>query len=500
MPKHVLGIDLGPEQMTFVRLSGTSKAFSITDAIHYPLPRHPDAAEQDALRRQGLQELVDTHRLRTADTVLLALPAHKGVLRNISLPFKDPRRIRQALKGALEEHMPLDPEDVVVDFQLLPTSRTTAASLLVGALPHDLIAVQLGLLQEVGLEPAVIDLDVFALANAALYGLPTVGKQAVLIDAGPQRIVLTVLQHGVPVFARSLAHGLPSPELSLEAAATHLARHLHHTLYACENALQQSCEPETIVLSGVVPNQLSRVAAALEKETELRTEVWHLGSEHYKPGQVSLLLEEQTSYTIAFGTAIRGLSRQSVGLNLRRERFELHRDIQELRGRLIGLGVVLVLVAGLGLTSLYLSNRFKHQRYTQIQQQIAQIFRDTLPDTRMVQPTFQIREKVQEIEERLRGFGGVTGVQLSSLQILREISARVPEGMSMEVDMLTIATDITDLSGTTASYDNVVKLKDALEASPFFSTVKITNTKTDVANKIAFKLTISMAKTLGALS
>jgi hypothetical protein len=43
----------------------------------------------------------------------------------------------------------------------------------------------------------------------------------------------------------------------------------------------------------------------------------------------------------------------------------------------------------------------------------------------------------------------------------------------------------------------VVKLKNALEASPFFPMVKITNTKTDVGNKISFKLTINTSKTPG---
>jgi general secretion pathway protein L len=114
----------------------------------------------------------------------------------------------------------------------------------------------------------------------------------------------------------------------------------------------------------------------------------------------------------------------------------------------------------------------------------------------MVQPTFQVREKIRGIEERLRAFGGVTGAQLSGLQILQEISARIPASIVVNVDTLTITTATTDLSGTTASYDDVVKLKDALEASPFFTTVKITNTKTDVGNKIAFKLTITTVKTL----
>ena len=44
---------------------------------------------------------------------------------------------------------------------------------------------------------------------------------------------------------------------------------------------------------------------------------------------------------------MRALHRQAIGLNMRREHFALHRDIQELRGRLIGVGIMLVCVAGL---------------------------------------------------------------------------------------------------------------------------------------------------------
>jgi hypothetical protein len=53
----------------------------------------------------------------------------------------------------------------------------------------------------------------------------------------------------------------------------------------------------------------------------------------------------------------------------------------------------------------------------------------------------------------------------------------------------------------TESYDNVVKLKEALEASPAIASVKINSTRTaDEANQVAFKLTISIAKTLEGVS
>jgi general secretion pathway protein L len=494
MPKDVLGIEVGTQSLTIVRLTGTSKAYSVTAAEHRSLPQHADAAEQAELQRETLQEVVNTLQLR-ADTILTTLPAHKAVLRNLTLPFKDPRRIRPILKGVLEEHMPFEPEDIVADFQLLPLQTSSAASLLVAAVPQEVVAEHLGMFQEVGLEPTVIDLDVFALANAALLGASPLETNVMLADINPARTLITLLHHGTPVFARSLTHSLQPAEDSLEADTNRLGKQLQHTLYAYENALQQTYEPDVLLLSGTSQEHLGHLAMALAKEFEVRARVWQITSEHLKPGKTLLTPDEQTRYAVAFGAALRGLHRQAVGLNLRRERFELHRDIQELRGRLIGLGVLLVFVASLGLFSMYLNNRFKAQRYNRLQQEISRVFRNTLPDTRMVQPVFQIREKIREIEDRLRGFGGVTGAQLSGLQILREISAQVPPSITVDVDNLTITTATTDLAGTTTSYDDVVKLKDALAASQFFPAVKITNTKADVENKVAFKLSITTAKT-----
>ena len=499
MPKQVLGIEVTPRRLTIVQLAGTPKSYSITAAIQHPLPQANDAEEQLTLQRQAVQEMVELYHLR-GDTVLTTLPAHKTILRNLTLPFKDTRRIRQTLKGALEEHMPLEPEDVIADFQALPSQGNNDTPLLVAALPQELIAAHLSLFQDTPLEPAVIDLDAFALGNAALFGSPTVPSNAVLIDLSPTRVLITVLRHGVPIFIRSLAHRLALEAILPEELADQLNKHLQHTLYAYEHAVQAADAPGMVLLAGTTHSHLASLGTALQQEVELPVDVWQITAESCKPSASHIDLENQPEYAIAFGAALRGLHRQASGLNFRREQFQLHRDLQEIRGSLIGLGVMLVLVAGLGLTGMYLNNYFKHQQYQQLQQHIGRIFQETLPNTRMVQPTFQLHEKVQVLQERLRAFGGVTGAQRSGLQILHEISSRIPPEISVNVDNLTITADITDLSGTTASYDNIVKLKDALEASPYFAAVKITNTKTDVENKVAFKFTITTAKTLDSTS
>jgi hypothetical protein len=104
-----------------------------------------------------------------------------------------------------------------------------------------------------------------------------------------------------------------------------------------------------LLLSGAPSAQLGSLATALETEVGLPTRVWQITTGRYTPGQMPFPSEEQARYAVAFGAAARGLHRHAVGMNLRRERFAPHQEITALRGRLLGLGVLLVCVAGLGM-------------------------------------------------------------------------------------------------------------------------------------------------------
>ena len=494
MPKHILGIALDTTSITLVRLTGSVKAYEVTLATQYPLPQHDEPEAQEALQHEALQALLTLFRLH-GDTILVALPAHNAVLRNLTFPFKDPRRIHQTLKFSLDEHMPFEPEEIVADFHPLPSGNTPEARLLVAGMPEEVIAHALGLLQGVGLDPSVLDLDVFGLANAALLGCTTLPARTVLVDVNAERALFTLLDHGTPVFARSLVYGLPEDDEALEPYAGRLSKHLQHTIYACEHALQQTYEPELVLVSGVHGEQAGVLVKALQEASGIPAEVWRVTAASYKADQTRLATPDLGRYAVAFGMALRGLHRRACGLNLRRERFALHKDLEELRGRLVILGILAVGVIGLGIGSLYLNTYYKAQRYAQLQDEIARVFRATLPEGRMVQPVVQLHEKVRALEERLKAFGGMAGAQLSALQILNEISTRTPPSITLNVDNLAIQTGPTDLSGTTESYDDVEKLRKALEVSPFFPTVRITNSRTDPNNKIAFKLTVNTSKT-----
>ncbi len=491
MAKQVLGIELGAEHVAVVQVVGTAKAYDVTATIARAVS--PPSDPEDPLRphQEVLEMLLDTHRLR-GDTIVVALPVAQTVLRNLTLPFRDPRRIRQVIKYTLDEHMPFDPDEVVADFQVLPGVNPDQTPVLAAAMPQVLVADTLTIFHEIGLEPTIIDVDVFGLSNAALLGLSSLSDRALLVDVHADRTLLTLHDQGKPSFARSWPHGWPHNSATIEAYATRLSKQIQRTVYAYENMLHQTFDAESLVLSGVPEEHYSALATVLQQSLGIAIEPWAHTTEAFR-GNATAEGDQQT--VVALGLALRGLNRQTIGFNLRREQLALHQDLQEIRGRLVVVGCLLVLLAALGIGSLYLDTHFKAQRLQQLKTDIAQIFQSTLPDERVVQPVFQMQEKVEEIRDQLRAFGGLIGTQLSGLETLREISEKIPPSneLTLNVDSLTITSNTVDISGVTGSYEDVVKLQDALEASPAIDEVKIIRNKKE-ADKVVFKLTLTIAK------
>src|ERR687896_277211 len=115
MMKSVVGVDLGSTALKAVELRGTWKGFEVVKAVERRLPAEngsPCPPEQVA---QALAELLSAHAIKAAH-VVSALPAHATFVRNLPLPFRDARKIREVLKFEMEPHIPYAVEDVVVDF------------------------------------------------------------------------------------------------------------------------------------------------------------------------------------------------------------------------------------------------------------------------------------------------------------------------------------------------------------------------------------------------
>src|SRR5437899_1360938 len=136
--------------------------------------------------------------------------------------------------------------------------------------------------------------------------------------------------------------------------------------------------------------------------------------------------------------------------------------------------VLLALVLGaldLGLVRYDLSRRDAGLRAA-----IARTASEALPGTRLVAPRAQLEAAVASALRQRTRLGDGTSI----LEVLRELSTRVPGTVSLDLDQLTVDGDALDLRGRAASFDTVEALRRALASTPFLTEVTADETRSTV--------------------
>jgi type IV pilus assembly protein PilM len=119
------------------------------------------------------------------------------------------RDARDLIRWEAEQHVPFDMESVELDFQILdPDGEGLEMSVLLVAAKRELIESKTRILTDAGLEPAIVDVESFALHNAFELNHPDAMSGLVsLVNIGHDVTNIIVMDDGVPVLTRDLTVG-----------------------------------------------------------------------------------------------------------------------------------------------------------------------------------------------------------------------------------------------------------------------------------------------------
>jgi type IV pilus assembly protein PilM len=141
----------------------------------------------------------------------LGIANQRVVVRQIDLPWMDPRELRSSLRFQVQEFIPIPVEDAELDFHVLEEFQgeadTRMLRLLLVAAHKDMVATHIAAAEQAGLRPVGVDLNPFAMLRAlgSESALETAGE--VLIDVGAGVTNIVVHDRGVPRFVRILVLG-----------------------------------------------------------------------------------------------------------------------------------------------------------------------------------------------------------------------------------------------------------------------------------------------------
>lgn len=475
MARRILALDLGTHTLKAIVIESSLSRCRVVGFFQQPRVQTRSLAEQ-------LQEFCTAHQLQ-ADTILSACPGETVSHRLLTLPFSQTRQISQAVPFELESLIPFSLDEVVVADQAIQRTDDGTRTLAV-AVPKATLAKHLEDLRQAGLSSARVMLAPLAplallpLANAKLSGTTA------LLDIGENHTAVVLLREGMLIDWRTIEIGLSRTD-GLHA----FLQRLHWTFLAL--GPEEPVLPNTMFLCGggaYFPQLQVELAQEFSAEVTL---FQHLTI----PSIAELQREEQARFANCLGLGFHEVLRgTSPMVNLCQGEFAPQRHDERVRMESRRLGWLATSVVAAASVAFLLDVHRLNTRYQSLRQEVRRTFVAALPDTQtVVDEKVQLHDAIEVLQKRQHLLqGSATG---SPLDMLRHVSAVIPEQFVLDLDEWVFDGDAIRLRGTTVSFEAAEGIKTAIMSLGFFREAQLKDVKTVAgSNKVAFGLQLFLQK------
>ena len=209
--RTVIGLDIGSGFVKVVEMDHSGDQPEVVRVAMRPLL--PDAIVEGEIMDYGLvsdavRGLFQDLGMKGAE-VVTAVGGHDVIIKKIEMDRMKESDAREVIKWEAEQHVPFDIKSVELDFQILdPNGDSMQMEVLLVAAKRELIDNKVGLLQDAGVEPVVIDVDAFALHNAFEHNYPDAQEGIVALgNVGHETTSVSILEDGVPILTRDIPFG-----------------------------------------------------------------------------------------------------------------------------------------------------------------------------------------------------------------------------------------------------------------------------------------------------
>lgn len=207
--KNLVGLDIGSSSVKAVELQARRGTVELVSLGYENLPSDT-IVDGQIMELNSVSNVVSNifreHQIKT-DQVVAGVSGHSVIVKNIVVPQMSEEELEESIDWHAEEHIPFDIADVSLDYQI--TGRThDALQVLMAACKRDKIANIKQAIQLAGKQPAIIDVDAFALQNCyEINYQPTPGEVVALLNIGAATMNINILNGTKSVFTRDVSVG-----------------------------------------------------------------------------------------------------------------------------------------------------------------------------------------------------------------------------------------------------------------------------------------------------
>lgn len=203
--QKVIGLDIGSYSIKAVEIINSFKSYQIKSFYELPMPIHEEV-DRNVLLSQCLEQLFKDNNLQ-ADRILTAMPGQYISSRIVPVGFADPRKISMAVMAEVEDAVPFNLEDMIVDHQILGTAADGRTIVMVVMTRKTFLQSFLDHLHHVNIDPKLIDVDSLSFYNLAPYLRIEPNECVAMVDIGHEKTSVCIVQNGLLKMFRSINIG-----------------------------------------------------------------------------------------------------------------------------------------------------------------------------------------------------------------------------------------------------------------------------------------------------
>jgi type IV pilus assembly protein PilM len=212
--KGLVGVDIGSSAIKVVELKAGGKGgneYQLANLGLEPLP--PEAIVDGAIMDSGavidaIQRLFTAQKIKTTE-VATSVSGNAVIVKKISLPQMTTEELAESIHWEAEQYIPFDIQDVSLDYEVVEGGGSGGnMDVLLVAVKKDKIGDYTSAISQAGKNPAIVDVDVFALQNCyeVNYGIDA-GRVVALLNVGASIMNINITKGATSIFNRDIAVG-----------------------------------------------------------------------------------------------------------------------------------------------------------------------------------------------------------------------------------------------------------------------------------------------------
>ncbi len=206
----VIGIDIGSHAIKVCQLQRTDKAYAVVNLGSATLPE--GAVDDGTLNDPEavgsiIAELFKNLKIKKKK-VGFSISGYSVIVKKINLEVMSEEELEEHIQSEAEQYIPFDIDDVYLDFQDLKTNQDDddRTDVMLVAAKKEIVDDYLEMLENLNLNPVIVDVDGFALENTYEYNYPK-EENVALVDIGASKMNINIISQGISVVARDIVVG-----------------------------------------------------------------------------------------------------------------------------------------------------------------------------------------------------------------------------------------------------------------------------------------------------